>query len=119
MRLSPFISGVPLALPQLTFFSLQSHSNCTTLSAIWPKLSQVCHPWPVKMDTDCPDNLPQSLVDQYVPVIDGILKNADLNTISAKKIRAGLQDRFPEYDVNSNKVRLSTAPRRLTIASPR
>ena len=71
------------------------------------------------MDADCPDNLAQSLVDQYVPVIDGILKNADLNTISAKKIRAGLQDRFPDHDVNSNKVRLSSAPRRLTIASPR
>jgi hypothetical protein len=76
-------------------------------------------PVEAKTDADCPDNLPQALVDQYVPVIDGILKNADLNTISAKKIRAGLQDRFRDHDINSNKVRPSAATRMLTVASPR
>ncbi|KAI9728966.1 MAG: hypothetical protein M1828_000051 [Chrysothrix sp. TS-e1954] len=40
---------------------------------------------------------------QYIPIIDGILSTADLQQISAKKIRAGLQGAL-DHDISSQKV---------------
>jgi upstream activation factor subunit UAF30 len=40
----------------------------------------------------------------YTPIIDGILSGADLQTISAKRIRAGLQDKV-DHDISVDKVR--------------
>ena len=39
----------------------------------------------------------------YSAIIDEILKGSDLNTISAKRIRKGLQERV-EYDTSHQKV---------------
>jgi hypothetical protein len=42
----------------------------------------------------------------YAAIIDEILASADLETISAKRIRNGLQERV-DYDLTPQKVRLS------------
>jgi hypothetical protein len=41
---------------------------------------------------------------QYTPIIDDILANADLATISAKAIRKGIQTRV-DHDISAKKVR--------------
>ena len=42
--------------------------------------------------------------DNYITIIDAILSNSDLNKISEKKIRAGIQEKV-EYDITPQKVR--------------
>lgn len=41
--------------------------------------------------------------EQYVPIIDSILENSDLNTISEKRIRKGLQE-VVGHDLTPQKV---------------
>jgi upstream activation factor subunit UAF30 len=41
--------------------------------------------------------------DNYVAIIDAILAESDLTKISAKKIRAGIQEKV-EYDITPQKV---------------
>ena len=41
---------------------------------------------------------------KYATIIDGILASSDLNTISAKRIRKGLQERL-DHDISEQKVR--------------
>ncbi|KAH8703418.1 SWIB/MDM2 domain protein [Talaromyces proteolyticus] len=41
--------------------------------------------------------------DSFTKVIDSILADSDLNTISSKSIRKGLQEKFPEYNLNEYK----------------
>jgi upstream activation factor subunit UAF30 len=47
---------------------------------------------------------------QYTVIIDEILAQSDLNTVSAKAIRKGIQQKV-DHDINEKKVRLP-----LTIA---
>lgn len=56
------------------------------------------------------------MAEQYSAIIDSILEGADLNTISAKRIRKGLQERLG-HDISGEKVRTQTlriGPRALT-----
>lgn len=46
--------------------------------------------------------LPPDVADKYSTIIDNILENADLNTISAKRIRKGLQERLG-HDISGEK----------------
>ena len=43
----------------------------------------------------------------FSAIIDEILSNSDLNTISAKRIRKGLQEKV-DYDITPQKVSFST-----------
>ena len=52
-------------------------------------------------------SLPSEVRAQYVAIIDSILLNADLTTISVKQVRAGIQDKV-QYDITPHKVRKST-----------
>jgi hypothetical protein len=47
--------------------------------------------------------LPAEVEASYSAIIDGILARSDLNTISAKRIRKGLQEQV-EYDISGQKV---------------
>lgn len=47
--------------------------------------------------------LPPEVEASYSAIIDSILASSDLNTISAKRIRKGLQERI-EYDISHQKV---------------
>jgi hypothetical protein len=46
---------------------------------------------------------------QYVAIIDNILRESDLKTISAKAIRKALSDKLGK-DISAQKVRLPTTP---------
>ena len=48
--------------------------------------------------------LPAEVQASYSVIIDSILEKSDLNTISAKRIRKGLQDRVG-HDISDQKVR--------------
>jgi DEK C terminal domain len=48
--------------------------------------------------------VPAEVRATYSAIIDGILKTSDLNTISSKRIREGLQAGI-EYDLTPQKVR--------------
>jgi len=52
----------------------------------------------------CLLELPPDMAEQYSAIIDSILEDADLNTISAKRIRKGLQERLG-HDISGEKVR--------------
>jgi upstream activation factor subunit UAF30 len=47
--------------------------------------------------------------NEYTNIIDSILATADLETISRKKIREGLEAELGGKDLSAQKVRLSTA----------
>lgn len=47
--------------------------------------------------------LPPDVAEKYSAIIDSILEDADLNTISAKRIRKGLQERLG-HDISGEKV---------------
>lgn len=47
--------------------------------------------------------LPPEVEASYAAIIDNILAVSDLNTISAKRIRKGLQERL-DYDISHQKV---------------
>ncbi|OAF98724.1 SWIB-domain-containing protein, partial [Paraphaeosphaeria sporulosa] len=49
-----------------------------------------------------PAELPPDIAEQYSAIIDSILEEADLNTISAKRIRKGLQERLG-HDISGEK----------------
>lgn len=62
--------------------------------------------------------LPTEVQASYSVIIDEILRASDLNTISAKRIRKGLQERIG-HDTSSQKVRLTCIHRvvhRLTLS---
>lgn len=48
--------------------------------------------------------LPAEVRDKYVAIIDSILDNSDLSTISEKRIRKGIQEQV-QYDITPQKVR--------------
>lgn len=50
----------------------------------------------------------------YIPIIDSILAKSDLQTISEKRIRKGLQEAVG-YDLTPQKVRSLVAPPRVSI----
>ena len=50
-----------------------------------------------------PTGLSPDIAEKYAAIIDDILENADLNTISAKRIRKGLQERLG-HDISGEKV---------------
>ncbi len=50
-----------------------------------------------------PDTVSADLQALYTPIIDGILAESDLQTVSAKRIRAGLQSKV-DHDITPNKV---------------
>lgn len=52
-----------------------------------------------------PDSLPTEVEASYSAIIDEILRASDINTISAKRIRKGLQERV-SYDLSDQKVRV-------------
>jgi upstream activation factor subunit UAF30 len=52
------------------------------------------------------DPLPAEVAATYTVIIDEILRTSDLNTISAKRIRKGLQERIGQ-DIAPQKVRLT------------
>jgi upstream activation factor subunit UAF30 len=52
--------------------------------------------------------VPPEVEASYSAIIDGILQSSDLNTISAKAIRKGLQSKV-DYDLTPQKVQLSFA----------
>lgn len=54
---------------------------------------------------DCTCKVPAEQRASYAAIIDEILASADLETISAKRIRNGLQARV-DYDLAPQKVRL-------------
>ena len=51
-----------------------------------------------------PDPLPAEVEASYAVIIDEILRASDLNTISAKRIRKGLQERIG-HDTSNQKAR--------------
>ena len=53
--------------------------------------------------TDMHDAVPPSQRTSYSAIIDSILADADLETISAKRIRKGLQERI-DHDLTDQKV---------------
>lgn len=55
--------------------------------------------------TNALSELPPDVADKYSTIIDNILENADLNTISAKRIRKGLQERLG-HDISGEKVNM-------------
>jgi upstream activation factor subunit UAF30 len=57
------------------------------------------------MPANTPSPVPAEQRASYAAIIDEILANADLETISAKRIRNGLQERV-EYDLTPQKVGL-------------
>lgn len=50
----------------------------------------------------CVSVLPPDVEKTYAEIIDGILAVSDINTISAKRIRKGLQEKG--YDISDQKV---------------
>ncbi|EXJ96470.1 hypothetical protein A1O1_01596 [Capronia coronata CBS 617.96] len=65
-------------------------------------MSRKCHElsaWVIFAD---PLQVPQSVRAQYIAVIDSILNEADLTTITRKSIRQGIQDRV-DYDITPHK----------------
>lgn len=54
---------------------------------------------------DCISKVPAEQRASYAAIIDEILASADLETISAKRIRNGLQARV-DYDLGPQKVRM-------------
>lgn len=56
-----------------------------------------------------PAELPPDIADKYSAIIDSILEDADLNTISAKRIRKGLQERLG-HDISGEKVHIYACP---------
>jgi upstream activation factor subunit UAF30 len=48
--------------------------------------------------------LPPEVEASYSAIIDSILAVSDINTISAKRIRKGLQEKL-DYDISDQKVR--------------
>ena len=52
--------------------------------------------------------LPPEVEASYAAIIDNILAVSDLNTISAKRIRKGLQERL-DYDISHQKVHSNSA----------
>jgi hypothetical protein len=70
--------------------------------------SQFCAARPVRMSvsrlmTDGVSQVPAEQRESYAAIIDEILASADLETISAKRIRNGLQARV-DYDLTPQKV---------------
>jgi hypothetical protein len=57
-------------------------------------------PYPHTPDAD---HLPPQIEAQYTSIIDNILATSDLNTISAKRIRKGLQEALHQ-DISQQKV---------------
>ena len=52
----------------------------------------------------CKMSLPAEVRAQYVAVIDSLLLDADLTTVSVKQVRNGIQDKV-QYDITPHKVR--------------
>ena len=48
--------------------------------------------------------VPMDVRASYIVIIDGILENSDLQTITSKRIREGLQQQV-DYDITPQKVR--------------
>lgn len=61
--------------------------------------------WPLRseMHTDMCCIVPAEQRASYAAIIDGILASADMETISAKRIRKGLQEQV-DYDITPQKV---------------
>lgn len=68
---------------------------------------------PASMLTIALRTVPPEQEAAYSAIIDDLLKSSDLETVSAKRIRKGLQDRV-DYDISSQKVRTRS---RLTSTS--
>ena len=52
-------------------------------------------------------SLPAEVRAQYVAIIDSLLLDADLTTVSVKQVRNGIQDKV-QYDITPHKVRIFT-----------
>lgn len=61
-------------------------------------------PHPVR-SRDAPHLVPPEVEASYTVIIDDILAHSDLNTVSAKRIRKGLQARV-DHDITPEKVSL-------------
>ena len=48
-------------------------------------------------------SLPAEVRAQYVAIIDSLLLDADLTTVSVKQVRNGIQDKV-QYDITPHKV---------------
>lgn len=68
---------------------------------------------PASMLTIALRTVPPEQEAAYSAIIDDLLKSSDLETVSAKRIRKGLQD-CVDYDISSQKVRTRS---RLTSTS--
>ena len=67
------------------------------------KSSLTLSPWVLKLAYSC--SVPAEVQASYVVIIDSILAASDLNTITSKRIREGLQ-RAVDYDITPQKVHL-------------
>ena len=61
--------------------------------------------------------LPAEVAATYTVIIDEILRASDLNTISAKRIRKGLQERIGK-DTTLQKVRLTRTAQQASDTKP-
>jgi hypothetical protein len=68
-------------------------------------------------DLHWPDPLPAELKASYTVIIDEILRASDLNTISAKRIRKGLQERIG-VDTSHQKARRSRICDPIALLTP-
>lgn len=60
--------------------------------------------------------LPKEVEASYSAIIDSILAASDLNTISAKRIRKGLQEKV-DYDISHQKVGLAAFMRKIDFSN--
>lgn len=89
------LSSLPTAFLSLDFhFYLGLFSPCRVSLQVF---------WASTADSSQFTTVPTEVRAKYIAIIDSILDNADLTTISAKRIRSGIQDRV-EYDITPQKV---------------